>query len=87
MRSGGWSSLATRTADGVWDPDASAEGAALWAARNEIFEALTARAAAEPNAFYEVELFIPAEECSQDAVALVDAETLEIWIIHRFPRC
>jgi len=81
------SAIEERTADGSWDPNATPEGAALWQARNQIYEGLTARAAADPNAFYEVELFIEAEECSQDAVALVDTQTKEIWIIHRFPRC
>jgi len=81
------SAIEERTADGSWDPNATPEGAALWAARDQIYQDLTARAAADPNAFYELELYLPAEECSQDAVALVDPATNEIWIIHRFPRC
>jgi len=71
-------------ADGQWDP---AEAPELWAARDQIYDSLTAAAAAAPNAFYELTMTIDAEECSQKAVALVDPATNRIWIIHRYPLC
>lgn len=72
---------------GRWNPNATPEDAALWADHDRLYNALTARAAADPNAFYEVVLTMDAEECSQKAYALVDAQDLRIWIIHRFPGC
>ena len=73
--------------DGDWDPDADAEGAALYARRQELVEALSADALANPTSYVEIRMDIDAVECSQEAVALLKLDDLTIVVIHQLPRC
>ncbi len=74
-------------ADGDWDPDADAEGAALYARREALVEALSADALANPANYVEIRMDIEAVECSQEAVALLKLDDLSIVAINWLPRC
>lgn len=74
-------------ADGDWDPDADPEGAALYARRQELVDALSADAIANPASYVEIQMDIEAVECSEEAVALVRLEDLAIVVIRWLPRC
>jgi len=65
----------------------SAENADRLARLDAIHAALTAGPRAQPQAYWLATLRVNAEECSEDAVMLLDPATNAMWIIHRFPRC
>ncbi len=74
-------------ADGDWDPDADAEGAALYARRQALVDALSSDAIADPSSYVEIQMDIEAVECSEQAVALVRLSDQAIWVIRWLPRC
>jgi hypothetical protein len=79
--------IGERVDDGDWDPEADAEGAALYARRQVLVEALSADAIANPADYVEIQMDIEAAECSEEAVALLKLDDLTIVVIHWLPRC
>jgi hypothetical protein len=76
-----------RTADGRFDPAASAEAADLYARRTALADALKAAVLADPGAFRAVPLHLEASECSQNAHVLFDTRDGSVLIAHVFAGC
>lgn len=75
------------TMDGHWDPDATPEGADLYARKQSLVDALSAGVVADPTSFVEIHMGIDACECSEEAIALVNLTDLSVIIVHQTPRC
>jgi len=79
--------LGERIDDGDWDPDATPEGADLYARRQALVDAMSAGVIADPGNYVEIFMGIEACECSEEAVGLVNLTDLTVIIVHQTPRC
>ena len=72
--------------DGDFDP-ADPAISELYEARQELVDALTETAAADPGRFLEQYVYVDMVECSQDSWTLLDTETGEVLVSHEFSHC
>lgn len=72
--------------DGLWDPDADAEGRGLFDRMDDMAEAIL-DADAPDGRYVEFDVEFENAECSEDAVGRLDTDDGRLTIIHRLPRC
>ncbi len=71
-------------ADGTWVPSTNPNGAALYARLGALIAALSPASASGRS---ELTIVLEADECSQRATVVIDAATLELYVVHKFSEC
>ena len=72
---------------GDWDPAADAEGATLYARRDELIDGLAGEALRDPSDWVELRIYVDMCECSEEAVGLIQLSTGAVLVVHENAHC